>query len=114
MIFRELPLAGAFVIELEKRGHDRGFFARAYCADEFAQHGLEHDFIQANDSLSNAAGTLRGMHYQLDPHREAKLVRCIRGRLYDVIVDLRPESPTFARWHGVELSAENRVSLYVP
>lgn len=114
MIFQELPLPGACVIELEKRGDDRGFFARTFCADEFAERGLEHHFVQANDSLSASVGTLRGLHYQLHPYGEAKLVRCIRGRLYDVIVDLRPESPTFGRWQGVELSADNRLSLYVP
>ncbi|MDE0828153.1 MAG: dTDP-4-dehydrorhamnose 3,5-epimerase [Vicinamibacterales bacterium] len=114
MKFHELPLSGAWLIELDKHGDDRGFFARAFCADEFAQHGLENNFVQANDSLSATAGTLRGLHYQNDPYSEAKLVRCIRGRLYDVLVDLRPDSATFTRWHGVELSADNRRSLYVP
>ena len=114
MRFRELPLSGAWVIELEKRGDHRGFFARTFCADEFAARRLEHQFVQANDSVSATVGSLRGMHYQLHPHSEAKLVRCIRGRLYDVIIDLSPESPTFGRWHGVELSSDNRLSLYVP
>jgi len=114
MMFRELPLSGAWVVELEKQGDGRGFFARAFCADEFARRGLEDHFVQANDSLSSDVGTLRGLHYQLHPHREAKLVRCISGRLYDVIIDLNPESPTFRRWHGIELDSENRLGLYVP
>ena len=114
MMFKELPLSGAWMIDLEKRGDDRGFFARTFCADEFAQHGMEDHFVQANDSLSADVGTLRGLHYQLHPHREAKLVRCIFGRLYDVIIDLNPESPTFGRWHGVELDSAARLSLYVP
>lgn len=102
------------MIDIEKRGDDRGFFGRAFCADEFAQHGLENQFVQANDSLSATVGTLRGLHYQLEPHGEAKLVRCIRGRLHDVVVDLRPTSTTFGKWQGIELSATNRSSLYVP
>lgn len=114
MKFHELPLSGAWLIELDKRGDDRGFFARAFCADEFAQRGLEHDFVQANDSFSATEGTLRGLHYQRHPSAEAKLVRCIRGHLYDVVLDLRPESAMFGRWHGVELSADNRLRLYVP
>ncbi len=114
MKFHELAHSGAWLVELEKRGDDRGFFARAFCADEFKRYGLEHDFVQANDSFSATAGTLRGLHYQHHPYAEAKLVRCIRGRLYDVVVDLRPRSAMFGRWCGVELSAENRLSLYVP
>ncbi|MBS3943900.1 MAG: dTDP-4-dehydrorhamnose 3,5-epimerase, partial [Melioribacter sp.] len=98
----------------EKRGDDRGFFARAFCIKEFEMNGLCHNIVQINNSLSKDAGTLRGMHYQLAPKSEDKIVRCISGRLYDVIIDLRPESKTFKNWFGVELSAENRLSLYVP
>ncbi len=114
MKFTETPLAGAFVIDLEKRGDDRGFFARVFCEHEFRTHHLVQHFVQVNNSLSGERGTLRGMHYQLPPHAETKLVRCIRGALWDCILDLRPESPTFGRWFGVELSAENRRMLYVP
>jgi dTDP-4-dehydrorhamnose 3,5-epimerase len=88
VIYEETPLAGAFVIDLEKRGDDRGFFARLFCAHEFAEHGLADRFVQANNSLSATRGTLRGLHYQLPPSAEVKLVRCIRGALYDVILDL--------------------------
>src|SRR5215472_18185543 len=114
MIFTETPLAGAYVIGLEKRGDDRGFFARTFCENEFRSHGLVTRFVQANDSLSASKGTLRGMHYQLPPAAEVKLVRCIRGALHDVILDLRPNSPSFGRSFGVELNAENRQMLYVP
>jgi dTDP-4-dehydrorhamnose 3,5-epimerase len=114
VIFTETPLAGAFLIELEKRGDDRGFFARAFCEKEFRSHGLVTGFVQVNDSLSATKGTLRGMHYQLPPAAEVKLVRCIKGALHDVILDLRPDSPTFGRSFGAELSAENRRMLYVP
>lgn len=114
MIFHETPLEGAFTIELEKRGDDRGFFARAFCVNEFKQHGLATNFVQVNNSLSARKGTLRGMHYQLPPKAETKLVRCIRGALYDVILDLRRDSPTFGRSVGAELSAENRLMMYVP
>ncbi len=114
MKFHELPVQGAFLIELEKFGDSRGFFGRAFCRNEFADHGLATEFVQVNNSLSADKGTLRGMHYQLAPHAETKVVRCIRGALYDVIVDIRPDSPTFGKWHGEELSAENRNMLYVP
>ena len=114
MIFHETPLAGAFVIELEKRGDDRGFFARAFCEREFAAHGLSTRFVQANDSLSAKRGTLRGLHYQLAPKAEAKLVRCLRGALLDVVLDLRPGSPTFGKSYGAELTADNRRMMYVP
>jgi len=114
MIFREIPLKDAYIIELEKRGDDRGFFARAFCENEFAQHGLSNHFVQVNNSLSVPKGTLRGMHYQLAPKAETKLVRCIRGVLYDVILDLRKDSPTFGQSYGLELSAENRRMFYVP
>ncbi len=114
MKFTETPLPGAFVIDLEKRGDDRGFFARVFCEKEFRTHNLVQHFVQVNNSLSGERGTLRGMHYQLPPHAETKLVRCIRGALWDCILDLRPESRTFGRWFGIELSAENRRMLYVP
>lgn len=114
MIFTETPLPGAFVIDLEKRGDERGFFARAFCEKEFGQRQLATRFVQVNNSLSAQKGTLRGMHYQLAPKAETKLVRCIRGALYDVILDLRPGSATFGRSFGAELSAENRRMMYVP
>ena len=114
MQFTPTPLAGAFVIDLEKRGDERGFFARVFCENEFAEHGLATDFVQINNSLSADKGTLRGLHYQLAPKAETKVVRCVRGALYDLIADLRPDSPTFLQHFGVELTAENRTMLYVP
>ena len=114
MIFTQTPLPGAFIIELEKRGDERGFFARTFCEKEFGAHQLATKFVQVNNSLSADRGTLRGMHYQLAPKGETKVVRCIRGSLYDMIIDLRKESPTFGQSFGAELSAENRRMLYVP
>jgi dTDP-4-dehydrorhamnose 3,5-epimerase len=114
MIFTETLIPGAFLIDLEKRGDDRGFFARAFCEKEFTAHRLVTHFVQVNNSLSAQKGTLRGMHYQLAPKAETKLVRCIRGALYDLILDLRPGSATFAKSFGAELSAENRRMMYVP
>jgi dTDP-4-dehydrorhamnose 3,5-epimerase len=114
MKFHATPLAGAHVIELDPRGDDRGFFARLFCQKEFTEAGLEPRMVQINNSLTRQRGTLRGMHYQLPPAAEVKVVRCVRGALYDVIIDLRPDSPTFAQWFGAELSAENRKMLYVP
>jgi dTDP-4-dehydrorhamnose 3,5-epimerase len=114
MKFTETHLHGAFVIDLEKRGDDRGFFARFFCEREYQQHGLDHRIVQINTSLSKYRGTLRGMHYQLAPKAEDKVVRCIRGALLDVIIDLRPGSPTFKQHFKVELTAENRSMLYVP
>jgi len=114
MIFTETPIPGAFLIDLEKRGDDRGFFARGFCEKEFAAHRLVTRFVQVNNSLSAQRGTLRGMHYQLVPRAETKLVRCIRGALYDLILDLRPGSATFGQSFGAELSAENRRMMYVP
>ena len=114
MIFHETPLHGAYLVDLEKRGDDRGFFARAFCKKEFGRLGLSTDFVQMNNSTSSQKGTLRGMHYQLSPGAEAKLVRCIRGRLWDVILDLRTGSKTFGRSFGAELSDENRRAMYVP
>lgn len=114
MLFTEIELAGAFVVELERREDDRGFFARAWCEDEFAAQGLDTRVSQCNLSFNERQGTLRGMHYQVAPHAEVKVVRCTQGAVYDVIVDLRPGSPTYRRWTAVELSAENRRLLYVP
>lgn len=114
MIFEETPVAGAFLIDLERREDDRGFFARAFCRREFEEHGLNPDVVQCNLSLSANAGTLRGMHFQRPPHEEAKLVRCTRGALWDVVLDLRPGSPTYLASYGAELSADNRRLLYIP
>ncbi|WP_316195042.1 MULTISPECIES: dTDP-4-dehydrorhamnose 3,5-epimerase [unclassified Bradyrhizobium] len=114
MKFVPTPLHGAFTIELEKRGDDRGFFARFFCQQEFAEAGLPMAVVQINNSLTAKAGTLRGMHYQLPPAAEIKVVRCIKGALFDAIIDLRPDSPTHGRWYGTELTAENRRMLLVP
>lgn len=114
MIFTETALPGAWIIDPERREDERGYFARVYCEREFREHGLMPHIAQANTSSNPRRGTLRGMHYQVEPHREAKLVRCTRGAIHDVIVDLRPDSPTRLRWIGVELTAENARMLYVP
>lgn len=114
MIFTETSLPGACLIDIEPRGDARGFFARAFCEREFAAHGLETGFVNANLSFNAHRGTLRGMHFQREPHQEVKLVRCTRGAVYDVIVDLRPGSATRYRWLGVELTADNHRLLYVP
>lgn len=114
MIFRETPLAGAFVVDLEPHADERGLFARTFCEREFGAHGLATRFPQANTSWNRRAGTLRGMHWQVAPHAEAKLVRCTSGAVYDVIVDLRRGSPTCLAWFGAELSARNRTALYIP
>lgn len=114
MRFHKTPLDGARLIEIEKRGDDRGFFARYFCEREFAAEGLETHFVQINNSLSSSKGTLRGLHYQLPRAAEVKVVRCVRGALWDVIVDLRPDSPTFRKWYGADLTAENRLMMYAP
>lgn len=114
MIFKETKLKGAFVIEIEKREDERGFFARALCQQEFAAHGLNFSLAQANIGFSRKKGTLRGLHYQVAPHQEAKLVRCTAGAIYDVIIDLRPMSLTYKQWFGIELTADNHTMLYVP
>jgi len=114
MKFTESPLKGVFVIELEKRGDDRGFFARLFCENEFRQRGLNPKIVQMNNSLSSMRGTLRGIHYQLAPKAEDKTFRCVRGALFDVVIDLRPNSPTFLRPFAVELTAENRKMIHVP
>ena len=114
MIFNETPLAGAYVIDLEKRGDERGFFARVFCENEFADHGLVTRIAQANNSLSAKKGTLRGLHYQLHPRAEVKIVRCTRGSMLDLILDLRKDSPTFGQYFSTELSVESHRMLYVP
>ena len=114
MIFTPTPAAGAVVIEPERLEDERGFFARSFCTREFEAHGLNPRVAQCNISFNRKRGTLRGLHFQRPPHAEARLVRCTSGALYDVIVDLRPSSPAFRRYFGVELSARNRAMLYVP
>lgn len=114
MRFTEAPLRGAYVIELEPLADERGFFARSFCRKAFAERGLEPVVAQCNISFSHHKNTLRGMHYQVAPHAETKLVRCVAGSVYDVIVDLRQESSTYLGWHGVELSARTHNALYVP
>lgn len=114
MRFVAIDLAGACLIELERLEDERGFFARTFCRDEFAAHGLRPAFVQCNVSFNARKGTLRGMHFQAKPHEEAKLVRCTRGAIYDVIIDIRRESSTYKRWIGVELTADDRRMLYVP
>ncbi len=114
MKFTKTPLESAYLIDLQKREDERGFFSRLFCQKEFEQLGLETKFVQVNNSLSVLPGTLRGLHYQKAPKEEVKIVRCIRGALFDVIVDIRENSPTFGKWFGEELSAENRRMMYVP
>lgn len=114
MIFLETPLQGAYVIELEKREDERGFFARSWCKEEFTAKGLDTRLVQCNVSFNKLKGTLRGLHYQIPPHAEVKLVRCTKGSLFDVIVDLRKDSPTFLKWVGIELTATNHRMLYIP
>jgi dTDP-4-dehydrorhamnose 3,5-epimerase len=114
LIYRELELEGAYVIELDLKEDNRGFFARTWDEKEFAAQGLEPRVVQCNVSFNPRRGTVRGMHYQRAPHEEVKLVRCTRGSILDVIVDLRPGSPTARRWVGVELTWQNRRMMYVP
>jgi dTDP-4-dehydrorhamnose 3,5-epimerase len=114
MIFTPTELRDAFLVEIEPRADARGFFARTWCHKEFEAHGLSTAVAQANTAVSPRKGTLRGLHYQEAPFAEVKLVRCTRGAVYDVIVDLRPDSPTYRRWIGLELSADNHRMLYVP
>jgi len=114
MKFIETNLKGAYVIELEPMEDERGFFARSFCQKEFEEHGLNLRTVQCNISFNKKKGTLRGMHYQVAPYEEAKLVGCIRGAIYDVIIDLRPDSPTYCQWFAVELIAEDYKMLYVP
>lgn len=114
MIFAETKLKGAYVIDIERRTDERGFFARAFCQDEFRKHGLKPVIAQANLAFNIKRGTVRGMHFQYPPKAETKLVRCTRGAILDIIVDLRPESPTYLQHVGVELNEENHRALYVP
>lgn len=114
MKFVETPLPGVYVLELERLEDERGFFARTWCAEELAAHGLDPRLAQCDVSFNGKKGTLRGMHYQAAPHEEAKLVRCTMGAVYDVAVDLRDTSPVFRRWYGVELTAASRKALYIP
>ncbi len=114
MKFTETQLKDAFIIEPERLGDERGFFARSWCHKEAAAYGITPDWVQCNISFNRKKGTLRGMHYQAPPCAEAKLVRCTMGGIYDVIIDLRPQSPSYQNWFSVELSAENRRMLYIP
>jgi len=114
MRFVEAPIKGVYVIDLEKRGDERGFFARVFCTNEFRRRGLPGSFVQINNSLTGPKGTLRGMHYQLPPKAETKVVRCIRGAFWDVVLDLREGSPTFGQSFGEELTADNRRMMYCP
>jgi dTDP-4-dehydrorhamnose 3,5-epimerase len=114
VILRETPLSGAFVVDVEPTRDTRGLFARTFDRETFAAHGLATIVDQVSVSYNEHAGTLRGMHYQADPHGEEKLVRCVRGAIHDVIVDLRPDSPTFRRAFGVDLDEDSRTALYIP
>jgi dTDP-4-dehydrorhamnose 3,5-epimerase len=114
MKFTQLPLSGAYLVEPEKKGDERGFFARYFCAKEFGKMGLNTHWPQINNSFSTKAGTLRGLHFQLDPSSEVKLVRCVQGSIWDAIVDIRPESPTFGQWYAHELTHDNRLMMYIP
>jgi dTDP-4-dehydrorhamnose 3,5-epimerase len=114
MIFHETELKGAFEIHIEPKADERGFFARSWCRDEFEEHKLNSRLAQCNISFNSQKGTLRGMHYQVAPYAEAKVVRCTQGSVHDVLIDLRPESPTFKQWVAVSLTAENRKMVYVP
>lgn len=114
MIFVNTKLPGAYLIEIERLADHRGFFGRSWCQKEFENHGLTSEVVQANISFNKKMGTLRGMHYQVAPYEEAKLVRCTRGAIYDVMIDLRPGSETFRQWIGVELAANEYRMLYIP
>lgn len=114
MIFHPLEIPGAYLLEPERKEDRRGFFARTYCRRELEERQLDPTVVQCNISVNRLRGTVRGMHYQAAPHEEIKLVRCTAGGIYDVILDLRPDSPTFKQHHGVNLDAENRLALYIP
>ena len=114
MNFTELPLKGAFTIDLEKIEDGRGFFARYFCSEEFENQGLNISVTQMNTTLSKERGTIRGLHFQRPPKAEIKIVRCIRGSIWDVIVDIRESSPTYGKWYGAELNVNNRKMMYVP
>jgi dTDP-4-dehydrorhamnose 3,5-epimerase len=114
MIFTPTSLAGSYIIDLEPRSDERGWFARYYCKKEFQQIGHTKEWVQMNHSVTNKKGSIRGMHFQVHPYKEIKMLRCIAGAVYDVIVDLRKDSDTFLKWMGVELSAANKKMLYIP
>lgn len=114
MTFKETSIDGAFLVDLKRIGDERGFFARAWSSSEFAEMGLETVYPDVNLSLSTRRGTIRGLHYQKHPHAEAKFVRCVKGALFDVIVDLRPQSPTYLKWAGFEIRASDHRAIYVP
>jgi dTDP-4-dehydrorhamnose 3,5-epimerase len=114
MLFRSTGLAGVRLIDLEPARDERGLFARTFCTRELAAQGLETGFVQHSISVTERAGSVRGMHFQKSPHEEVKLLRCIRGAIHDVLIDIRPDSPTYGRWEAYELTAENRRQLYVP
>lgn len=114
MKFSEIPLKDAYCIELDPVEDERGFFARSWCVNEFKNHGLNPNLVQCSVSFNHKKGTLRGLHFQSKPHDETKLVRCTMGAIYDVVVDLRPDSPTFKQWFGVEMTSKNRKAMYVP
>jgi len=114
LIITETSLKGSFLIELEKIEDERGFFSRAFDESIFQQYGLKYHFTQCNISFSKKKGTIKGMHYQLPPHAEAKFIRCTKGKIFDVIIDIRPSSKTYKKWKGFELSAENYKQLYIP
>ena len=114
MVFTELPISGVYLIEVEKRGDDRGFFARTFCRREFAERGLTPDIVQVNISMTRKRGALRGLHFQHPPHAEDKTVRCLKGRVFDVAVDLRPDSPTHGRWQHAILDGEERNMIHIP
>jgi dTDP-4-dehydrorhamnose 3,5-epimerase len=114
MIFTETKLKGAFILEVKKIEDERGFFGRSWCKKELEDHGLKANVVQANVSYNKVKGTLRGMHFQKPPYQETKLVRCTRGAIYDVIIDLRPDSPTYKQYIGVELTEDNYRMLFVP
>lgn len=114
MNFLGLPLKGAFIIEPEKKCDERGFFVRTWCSKEFSEHSLSANLVQCSISYNIKKGTLRGMHYQISPYEEVKLVRCTRGSIYDVIIDLRPDSDTFTKWYAVILNSNNNKMIYIP
>ena len=114
MIFNETSISGAYLIEAAPFSDDRGWFARTFCKEEYAKIGFQEEWVQENHSFTNLVGTIRGMHFQYPPYTEIKTVRCIAGKVYDVMVDLRESSPSFLKWFGIDLSAENRRTLYIP
>lgn len=114
MNFTETKLKGAFIIDLERNEDERGFFSRLFCEEEFKNKDLNYKFVQINNSFNKFKGTLRGMHYQLAPKTESKLIRCIKGSIYDVFIDLRPDSQTFGKYYGINLSEQNRSMAYIP